>query len=132
MTGSVSMKVSGPLFDGRTISELRSLGNDIQETLITESERTLRGFAARSFKTHPTFKWEAELAVVKFERDMVLRNPVIYNNWLEGEGSRNFPKTRFRGYRIWRRTFQALEARAPVVIREKLLRHAERGGWEVR
>lgn len=26
----------------------------------------------------------------------------VYNYWLEGEGSRNFPVTSFRGYYVWR------------------------------
>lgn len=45
--------------------------------------------------------------------DMVITDtPVIYGPWLEGEGSRNFPKTRFRGYHTFRRITQGLRSDA--------------------
>ena len=31
---------------------------------------------------------------------------IVYGAWLEGVGSRNFPKTRFKGYSIFRRVTQ--------------------------
>lgn len=39
-------------------------------------------------------------------------NYIIYGPWLEGVGSRNFPKTRFRGYASFRKAATALQGRA--------------------
>ena len=40
---------------------------------------------------------------------------IIYGYWLEGIGSRNFPKTRFRGYRMWRDATQQIQAEAEKI-----------------
>lgn len=45
---------------------------------------------------------------------------VVYNFWLEGIGSRNYPVTRFRGYGVWRRQRALGQARADSVARELL------------
>ena len=37
---------------------------------------------------------------------------IIYGYWLEGIGSRNFPRTRFRGYRMWRDATQQIQKEA--------------------
>lgn len=45
---------------------------------------------------------------------------IIYGYWLEGIGSRNFPKTRFRGYRMWRETTQQIQAEAVDLAEEPI------------
>ncbi len=42
-------------------------------------------------------------------------NYIIYGPWLEGVGSRNFPKTRFKGYSSFRLAAQALERTAGAI-----------------
>lgn len=37
---------------------------------------------------------------------------VIYNYWLEGEGSRNFPVTKFKGYHAFGRAYELAQKRA--------------------
>jgi hypothetical protein len=37
---------------------------------------------------------------------------IVYGPWLEGVGSRNYPKTRFKGYFTFRRTTQQLQRMA--------------------
>jgi hypothetical protein len=129
---TVKVKISGPFLDGRTETELARFRDDVLKTIARDAESTLRGLAARNFKTHPSGRWESELATTRRENSMVLQNPVIYNAWLEGEGSRNFPKTRFRGYRIWRKTYQLVKASAQSVADEKLKKYADRAGIEIR
>jgi hypothetical protein len=128
----VEITASGPLFDGQLKLDLDRFGDDVVKILAREAESTLRGFAARNFRTHPTYRWERELNTTRAEGGMVLSNPVIYNAWLEGVGSRNFPKTRFRGYRIWRKTWQALLRSAPDIVEARFRRYAEKAGIEVR
>lgn len=45
---------------------------------------------------------------------------VVYNFWLEGLGSRNFPVTSFRGYGVWRRQRRLGQSRAQSIA-ERLL-----------
>ena len=46
---------------------------------------------------------------------------VIYGAWLEGVGSRNFPVTRFKGYRHWRHTAQWLRETEGPKINDRYL-----------
>jgi len=49
-------------------------------------------------------------------------NYIIYGPWLEGVGSRNFPKTRFKGYSSFRIAAGALERRAPGIASNAISR----------
>ena len=40
---------------------------------------------------------------------------VVYGPWLEGVGSRNFPKTRFKGYSIMRKVTRSMQDRGVVL-----------------
>jgi hypothetical protein len=51
---------------------------------------------------------------------------IIYGYWLEGIGSRNFPKTRFRGYRMWRETTQMIQSEAEKIAQPHIDRAVER------
>lgn len=51
---------------------------------------------------------------------------IIYGYWLEGIGSRNFPKTRFRGYRMWRETTQQIQGEAEKIAQPHIDRAVER------
>ncbi len=54
--------------------------------------------------------------------DMVVTDGgVVYGPWLEGEGSRNSPVTRFKGYRAYRRAKQ-LMVRRSVQIGDRVVR----------
>ena len=48
---------------------------------------------------------------------------VIYGPWLEGTGSRNYPVTRFKGYRNWRRVTQMLEKAAKPIAEKSIREH---------
>lgn len=40
------------------------------------------------------------------DQHVITDSGIVYGAWLEGVGSRNFPKTRFKGYSIFRRVTQ--------------------------
>ena len=48
---------------------------------------------------------------------------VVYNHWLEGTGSRNFPVTSFKGYHAFERAAEALEKRG-MALAETQVRKA--------
>lgn len=49
-------------------------------------------------------------------------NYIIYGPWLEGVGSRNFPKTRFKGYASFRKAATVLQGRASVIADRSIAR----------
>jgi hypothetical protein len=52
---------------------------------------------------------------------------VVYGPWLEGTSERN-RSTRFKGYRLWRKTAQRLQDDAPKIAEAKLPDLANRLG----
>lgn len=59
-------------------------------------------------------------------RKVIDGDKVIYGAWLEGVGSRNFPKTRFKGYSHFRRVRQALNRKALRLAESVLPPYLER------
>lgn len=69
---------------------------------------------------HPGY-WERQLRSDNVGEDIVISDRAVYREWLEGTGSRN-STSRFKGYRMWRRTKQQLNDRkgdiaAPIIDR---------------
>lgn len=58
--------------------------------------------------------------------DATVYTDIIYGYWLEGIGSRNFPKTRFRGYRMWRETTQFIQANVQEISEPAIEKAVER------
>lgn len=53
---------------------------------------------------------------------------VVYNHWLEGTGSRNFPVTRFRGYHAFSKALAATQTRAKVIALKEVGQFVRRMG----
>lgn len=102
--------LSGPFFERRD-QVMKEIVDQIEEDVAQTGYKFALQNLMGSIK-HPTpYYWT---------RGVVRNNPagpgksvfdnwVIYGPWLEGNGSRNFPKTRFKGYASYRRAYQALE-----------------------
>lgn len=102
--------VSGPFFDGRDHAVLDAMCDAIAEEVAAEGLQIVRFNSDTSFKTqtpHYITKLRVQDAGVA-ARD-VDDSGVIYGPWLEGVGSRNFPRTRFKGYSMFRRAVQYLD-----------------------
>jgi hypothetical protein len=65
-------------------------------------------------------KWLFSIRKGHADRAPTVYTDIIYGYWLEGIGSRNFPKTRFRGYRMWRETTQQIQAEAADLAEEPI------------
>lgn len=85
-----------------------------QARIADDVERRIHLLQASSFRYQSSFPtgYAARHIV---NRDMgsqhvVTDSGIVYGAWLEGVGSRNFPKTRFKGYAIFRRVTQATRA----------------------
>lgn len=111
----VSVEKSGPLFDGRADRKLREMQNEIGRRVAIVGASMIRTELAGVLKHEtPHYRLQNE-ATVDPPGWKIWDRGVIYGPWLEGTGSRNFPKTRFRGYSTYRRTTQRIDARAGVI-----------------
>jgi hypothetical protein len=120
----VDVDVSGPLFDGRTEAALRAGMADA----VWEVAKVGRGMLGveyiKTFK-NPTGYYESKTEAdrVSDELAVIHDNDVIYGAWLEDVGSRNYPVTRFKGYRNWRTVAQLLQKAAKPIAEQVISRH---------
>jgi hypothetical protein len=124
---SITIHESGPLYDGRAAVAVRRYTEELQQKLAQEAydmiqerlPQVIRHYTGRYAKSiHTVRNSMNELTVTDY--------PIVYGPWLEGVGSRNFPKTRFRGYFTFRIVGQALEAKSTEIadrlLQEKYLK----------
>lgn len=109
------MHTSGPIFDGRALVAAHAFVEDAKAEIAKQGAEDVRaaltpghGYRSGYYRSQ-----------VHATGDKVTDGGVIYGPWLEGVGSRN-ATTRFKGYRIWRTTKQALQQKV-VPIAERLL-----------
>lgn len=125
---TVTMHVSGPLFDGRADLAAKAFTNDLRHELATGGRNILVALMQQSFKAPRPYYW----TTIKVDRigpdteSVTDRGSVVYNFWLAGKGSRNFPVTRFGGYKMWPRAVQITNARFDPLARQMLPRYLER------
>ncbi len=75
---------------------------------------------------HPTGRYRSNIQVSNATPTKVTDGNIVYGNWLEGIGSRNFPKTRFKGYRTFRQTAVVLQREAARVAEQTLPTYTRR------
>ena len=105
----------GPLFDGRADRKLEQMQDEIGRRVALVGSSIIRSELSKVLRVETPYyrlKNEAQKTAPGWR---IWDSAVIYGNWLMGTGSRNFPKTRFKGYATYRRTFHQIEARAQVI-----------------
>lgn len=119
---------SGPFFDARNQAVVHRMLRDIVKDVTAETEKRVRITGQASFRYADKSrhqvpgKWRAHMHTEIRDLEGVVDNDVVYGPWLEGTGSRN-QSTRFKGYRMWRLTTQAMnrsgarEVAQPIVDR---------------
>lgn len=124
----VEVTASGPLFDGRADAAGRDFTKDLREELALGHGIILVREMQRVFK-HPTPVYWDTITVVhrSANTDVVTdQGKRIYNYWLAGRGSRNFPVTVFRGYRHWEISERRTNARFWPLVNQKIHRYLAR------
>lgn len=112
----MSEHVSGPWFDGRAAHAIADYERWAEQTVAERGARLVQQNLHGVLK-HPTGYYESHIqAHPDGERWMVDDGGIVYGPWLEGTGSRNAPKTRFRGYATFRRTVQQLDVEASGLV----------------
>lgn len=107
--------VSGPVFDGRADIALRQACEESARRIAILGASMVRTELSRVLKVEtPYYRLQNE-ARSEPQGWKIWDQDVIYGPWLEGTGSRNFPKTRFRGYSTYRRMTPLIQARATAI-----------------
>lgn len=109
------MELSGPLFDGVAATVVRDMVRDVEQALADQGQNMVLGRLIQVIKKPTPYYWTQLEQIHRRGGTEVTGESVIYHWWLEGVGSRNFPVTRFRGYRSFEITARALDARAESV-----------------
>lgn len=111
----VTVVKTGPIFDGRAITQLDRACEEIERRVATIGASMIRTELHRVLRNEtPYYRLQNE-ARPALPGWMIWDRDVIYGPWLEGVGSRNYPVTRFRGYATYRRTVQQIDRRAGVI-----------------
>jgi hypothetical protein len=113
-TTRIVVTFSGPFFTPMRGVIMREFLAAAVKRVTELSDIELRAAMDRRFK-HPTGHFKSQLVTVEVSPFMrQIEDPVVYGNWLEGTSRRN-QSTRFKGYRIFRRTRQKMRKIATAI-----------------
>lgn len=116
---TVEVTLTGPLLDGRAGPIIAAMGRDMQEQIAAQGYADVMANLNASIR-NPTPYYETQIVIQDRADDLVVHDRgVVYGPWLEGVGSRN-AATRFKGYASFRRAYQELERKAPVLAERVL------------
>lgn len=130
---SVDVNFNGPLFDAyeRDIATERAR-QDTEDAIQDAAYERVKALGQSRFRYvdksnhHVPGKWLHSIRKT-YEGDYpAVDTGIIYGYWLEGVGSRNFPKTRFKGYRMWREATQQIQAEAEKIAQPHIDRAVAR------
>lgn len=110
----IDVELSGPFFDDAVyVGAMRRFMSDATMDIADEGVHDIRANLAGVLK-HPTGYYESKIRAQEaaFDTAVINDSDIIYGPWLEGIGSRNFPKTRFPGYFTFKRTTPQLQRSA--------------------
>ena len=117
------MGVQGGLFDGGWEAGLDDMVVDLVGAVADTALDLWRANLDRSIRVN-TGRYVGETRVTRVSDDSAVVNDgtSVYGPWLEGQGSRNYPVTRFRGYDSAREAAEKVnatvdEVAAPVVVK---------------
>lgn len=123
MRVTVTVDTSGPFFDGRAQRALEEFVDGAPYEIAGEGVGTWLSIY-RPQVQHPTPYYEYLVhreRVAYGESRLWDGGKVKYGPWLEGNGTRNYPVTRFRGYHSMEKSTPIIQAQAGGIA-ENLLR----------
>ena len=125
-----NIEVKGPLFTSGAPLIMNQAVRDAEEAVADETRRRVKLAGQTAFRYdsvprrgyYPGNWLRHVYSEAKVGYHQVGDSGIIYGHWLEGTGSRN-RTTRFKGYFMWRKTYQemnrtgALQVAAPIIRR---------------
>lgn len=122
------MELNGPLFDGQAAIAVADMCDEIEREVSDEGVRVVRARLGVVLK-NPTGHYDSRITTRPHGTGTdVTGESVIYHWWLEGVGSRNFPVTRFKGYRTFEIATGLLQSRAASVAERVMSPYLDRMG----
>jgi len=118
MAADISVKATGPLYDGRAQKAVKAFLLAATGAVAGEGVNLVRASGRSDYK-HPTGYYESHVITDLAQPDSttVWDSDVIYGPWLEGLSSRN-QSTKFKGYATFRKMTPVLAKRAgPIAYR---------------
>lgn len=126
---AATVEFSGPYFDARYDQACDQLNHDLEDAVAQQALADWHRNLDTSLR-FPTGFYESHLAVQSSPSGgggtSVTDQGVIYGHWLEGDGSRNSPKTRFPGYWSARRATAQVQAKVQDLSRHPVDRFTEK------
>jgi hypothetical protein len=123
----ITVRVSGPLFDGRAPAIVRDLLDDAQDQVGAQGLANVQKILHQDIR-NPTPYYETQLTVQRMADDVVVHDRgIVYGPWLAGTSSRN-QTTSFKGYHAWRRGAEQLRRQVPALVGAVVRRHLGRLG----
>lgn len=123
---SVSIKTTGPLFDGSAKRALIHYADEIGMRLAAFATVLLKQRTI-VFK-NPTGTYRSKITWDRRGDTRVVHDQgIVYGPWLEGISRRN-DTTRFKGYHLFRRSVQDVEAEIPRIVASVWPSYASRFG----
>ncbi len=119
----IDIDTSGPLIDNGGAEAVRIIDYYLPVAThhIAETAKDhLVGRMAQVFRAPTPYYWTQLRTEPIGGGHRVHDGGMVYGPWLEGTGSRNFPVTRFRGYRSFRVIHGVIDGRAVQLAEEKL------------
>jgi hypothetical protein len=121
MLATTRVDVSGPFFDGRTSYAIWQAEDDMEREIAQWGYNKVHARLRRVLK-FPTGYYQSHIQTQRVMDWTEINDGgrIVYGPWLEGVGSRNYPVTRFKGYRTFRLVAQRMNAQAGAFA-EKIL-----------
>lgn len=130
MAADVSIRISGPVFDGRAARILRDAGRAAQAEIaeMTKAEVEVGTNVFRYESKPPTGRYRRGIHLVNLADLIVVRPARLpYIRWIEGTSSRN-ATTRFKGYKVFQQARLRAEAKARAITDKHLIAAVRRLG----
>lgn len=119
--------MSGPIFDGRAENAVNDYVRRARHEIADQAKANVHMLLDRYLR-NPTPYYETQLFIDRGDPDIVQNRIKIYGPWLEGTGSRNAPKTSFRGYGHWREATKLTKREAKPIAEVVLKAYLPRMG----
>lgn len=112
----MSTRITGPVFDGRAAAAVEAYTRSVEDAVAARGKTLVLQRFGQVFQ-HPTGRYEATIHTDRVADGARVTDDgrTVYGPWLEGSGSRNYPRTVFRGYRTFRVVRQRLHQEAGAI-----------------
>lgn len=123
---TVSIKKSGPFFDGRSEAAVDAFVNEATEEIADHGFNLVHSELEMVLR-HPTGYYQSQISTERVTPGhwLLHDNGVIYGPWLEGTSERN-RTTRFKGYFTFRKVAQLLKIEAKAIAERILIKYVGR------